>query len=103
MVQLINEVDLGLSRTFHIRETQTITLMAEAFNLLNTSNFYVQNGTGINQYQYNPLGSNCGDGLTLNQTCYLVPNNGPGGFGTLNSISQLNGPRVLQFSLTYKF
>lgn len=77
--------------------------MAGAFNLFNTSNFYVQTGSGINQVQYNPMGANCGDGSTLNQTCYLVPNTAVGGFGTLNSISQLNGPRIFQFSFTYQF
>jgi len=99
----IDEIDFSVSRIFHVRENQTITLMAEAFNLFNTSNFYVQNGAGINQVQYNPMGANCGDGATQNQTCYLVPNSGPGGYGTLESIGQLNGPRIFQFSLTYQF
>jgi hypothetical protein len=49
------------------------------------------------------MGATCGDGATLNQTCYLVPNTGVGGFGTLNSISQLNGPRIFQFSFTFQF
>ncbi|MGH9430501.1 MAG: TonB-dependent receptor domain-containing protein, partial [Terriglobia bacterium] len=89
----MTEIDLGISRIFHVREKETITLMAEAFNLFNTSNFYVQNGVGINQVQYNPMGANCGDGATQNQTCYLMPNSGPGGYGTLESIGQLNGPR----------
>jgi hypothetical protein len=49
------------------------------------------------------MGQNCGDGATLNQTCYLVPNTGVGGFSKLQSIGQLNGPRVFQFSFTYQF
>src|ERR1700727_508139 len=34
----------------------------QAFNLFNHPNDYVQNGDGVNQLQYNPSGSNCGDG-----------------------------------------
>jgi hypothetical protein len=52
--------------------------MAQAFNLFNHANYYVQNGNGINQLQYNPIGTNCSDGTTLKQACYLVPNSGPG-------------------------
>jgi hypothetical protein len=55
----------------------------------------VQNGGGIVQNQYNPIGANCGDGQTLNQTCYLVPNSGPGNFGTLQEISPNGLPRVI--------
>ncbi len=99
----IAEIDLGLARSFHVREHQTVTIEAEMFNVPNTANFYVQYGTGINQDQYNPVGTTCGDGTSVNQKCFLTPNSGPGGFGTLNSIDQLNGPRVMQFSLTYKF
>ena len=36
----------------------------QAFNLFNHANYYVQNGDGINQLQYNPIGTNCGDGAT---------------------------------------
>jgi len=43
----------------------------------NRANYHVQNGDGINPLQYNPIGSNCGDGQMLNQACYLVPNSGP--------------------------
>jgi len=63
----------------------------------------VQNGTGVNAIQYVPFGSTCGDGHTTDQTCYLRPNSGSGGFGTLNVINALNGPRVMQFALTYNF
>lgn len=79
----ISEIDVGIERKFHLTERNTIALKAQAFNLFNTSNFYVQNGSGINQIQYNPLGPNCGDGATLNQTCYLIPNTGAGAFQTL--------------------
>lgn len=99
----IDEIDLGLERRFHITEKHTISLKAQVFNVANHANFYVQNGSGINATQYNPVGPTCGDGATLNQTCYLVPNAGPGNFQTLESINELNGPRVFQFAFYYSF
>ena len=87
----INEIDLGLTRAFHITERQSIQFEAQVFNLFNHPNFFVQAGAGIVQTQYNPVGANCGDGASLNQTCFLVPNSG---FKTLESINQLNGPRT---------
>lgn len=96
----INEIDLGLTRTFHITERQSIQFEAQVFNLFNHPNFFVQAGAGIVQTQYNPVGANCGDGVTLNQTCFLVPNSG---FKTLESINQLNGPRTFQFAFRYRF
>ena len=99
----ITEVDLGLERTFKIKEKQAITLEAQAFNLLNSPNYFVYAGSGINQVQYNATGATCGDGVTLNQTCTLSNNNGVGGFQTLNAVDQANPPRVLQFSFAYKF
>ncbi len=98
-----DEVDFGLERRFHLTEKHTIGIKAQVFNLANHANYYVQNGSGINQTLYNPVGPTCGDGATLNQTCYLVPNLGPGNFGTLESINELNGPRVFQFSFSYHF
>ncbi len=99
----IDEVDMGLQRNFHAGEHNLVELKAQVFNLANHANYYVQNGAGINQIQYNPVGANCGDGVTQNQTCSLVPNSGPGNFQTLNSIDQLNGPRVFQFSFQDSF
>lgn len=96
-------MDLGLARTLHITEHHAITLQAQAFNLLNHANYYVQNGAGVNQFQYSPNGPTCGDGQIQNQTCYLVSESGPGGFGTLQSINALNPPRVLQFAFQYHF
>ncbi len=98
-----DEVDVGLERKFHITERHTIGIKAQVFNLANHANYFVQNGSGINQTLYNPVGPTCGDGATLNQTCYLVPNVGPGNFQTLESINELNGPRVFQFSFNYSF
>jgi hypothetical protein len=94
------EVDLGLARSFTIAERHTITLQAQVFNIANHANYYVQNGNGVNQVQYLPTGSTCGDGINQTQTCYLIPESG---FKTLQIINQLNGPRVLQFAFKYRF
>jgi Carboxypeptidase regulatory-like domain/TonB dependent receptor len=104
----IADIDLAVGRTFQIKEGHTLQLQVQAFNLFNHANFYVQNGTGVNQAQYNPIGTSqgqypCGDGISLNQTCFLVPNSGPGNFGTLQEINPLNPPRVLQFAVKYNF
>ncbi len=99
----LERIDVGLARSFVIREGKELEVQAQAFNLFNHANYYVQNGDGINQLQYNPIGSNCGDGVSLNQTCFLVPNSGPGNFGTLQEISPNGLPRVLQFSARFTF
>ena len=99
----LERIDFGLARSFQIKEGKELQLQAQAFNLFNHANYYVQNGNGINQLQYNPIGSNCGDGASLKQTCYLVPNSGPGNFGTLQEISPNGLPRVLQFSARFTF
>ena len=99
----IDEIDLGITRSFHITDRHVIEIQAQAFNLFNHANFFVQAGAGINQTEFTASGTNCGDGATLNQTCILAPNSGPGGFGTLQSINQLNGPRTFQFAFRYHF
>jgi hypothetical protein len=99
----LERIDVGLARSFVIREGKELQFQAQAFNLFNHANYFVQNGDGINQLQYNPIGTNCGDGASLNQTCYLVPNSGPGNFGTLQEISPNGLPRVLQFSARFAF
>lgn len=96
----IEEVDLGIARAFHVTERHIVTFRVQAFNLLNHPNFYVQNGSGVNPTQYDPIGSTCGDSHSTTQQCFLTPDPG---FGTLTSIGQLNGPRVFQFSLTWSF
>jgi hypothetical protein len=96
----IQEVDLGIARTFHLTERHSIMLRVQASNLFNHPNFFVQNGGGVVANQFTPHGLNCGDGATSNQTCYLLPNPA---FGTVTSISELNGPRIFQFSFQYKF
>jgi hypothetical protein len=99
----LERIDTGLARSFPLKEGLELKFQAQAFNLLNHANFYVQNGDGINQLQYNPIGQNCGDGASLNQACYLVPNSGPGNFGALQEISPNGLPRVLQFSVRLSF
>ena len=99
----LERIDVGLTRSFAIREGKELQFQAQAFNLFNHANYYVQNGDGVNQLQYNPIGTHCGDGLTPNQTCYLVPNSGPGNFGTFGEISPDGLPRVLQFSARFTF
>jgi hypothetical protein len=96
----IVEIDLGLSRSFHITEKQQLVLTAQAFNLFNHPNFYVQYGSGIYTNQYFPNGATCGDGASTNQACFLTADPS---FKTLQSINQLNGPRTFQFALRYQF
>jgi hypothetical protein len=94
------QVDFGLARRIPITERQSITLQAQAFNLFNHANYYVQNGNGVDAIQYAPQGPTCGDGASANQTCYLVPNSD---FRTLQVINSLNGPRVFQFAVKWNF
>jgi len=94
------QIDMGLARAFIVSERHSITVEAQAFNLLNHANYYVQNGNGVSQIQYEPFGSTCGDGQSQNQQCYLVPQQQ---FGTLLVINALNGPRVLEFALKWNF
>ena len=99
----LKRIDLGLARSFEIREGMQLQFQAQAFNLFNHANYYVQNGDGINQIQYNPVGANCGDGMSVIQQCYLVPNSGPGNFGAFQEISPNGLPRALQFSARFTF
>jgi hypothetical protein len=95
----ITEIDIGLQRNIRLTERQSIAIKIQGFNILNSANYFVQAGAGINQYQYNPTGTTCGNGTSINQTCYLVP---APGFKTLESISQPNGPRIFQLSFTWR-
>jgi hypothetical protein len=96
----IFEVNLGVSRDIRVREKHTLAFKAQAFNIFNRANFYAQNGAGVDAIQYNPIGTTCGDGITLEQLCYLVPNPD---FGARQSVSHINGPRIFQFALQYRF
>jgi hypothetical protein len=99
----LERIDMGLARSFEIREGKELQFQVQAFNLFNHANYYVQNGDGINQLQYNPIGTNCGDGIHTNQQCYLVPNAGPGNFGAFQEVSPDGLPRALQFSARFTF
>ena len=103
----LERIDAGLARTFPLGEHGSLQLQAQAFNLFNHANFYVQNGNGVNQTQYEPIGNpgndTCGDGVNATQLCYLIPESGPGGFGSLQEISPNGTPRTLQFSARFSF
>jgi hypothetical protein len=103
----LERIDLGLGRSFRITEGKELEFQAQAFNLFNHANYFVQNGGGINPIQYNPnsapSGPQCGDGSHASQICYLVPNTGVGNFGALQEISPDGLPRVLQFSVRFTF
>jgi hypothetical protein len=101
------EIDLGLSRAFRITEKQMFTVTAQVFNLFNHPNYFVQDGSGINNSaRYAATGPTCGDALTTtNQQCLLVPDTSTGAqpFGVPGEINQLNGPRTFQFAFRYSF
>ncbi len=101
------EIDMGLSRGFHITERQMFTVTAQVFNLANHPNYFVQNGGGIgNSARYAATGATCGDGFTTSgQQCMLVPDTSVGAspFGIPGEINQLNGPRTFQFAFRYSF
>jgi hypothetical protein len=103
----LQRIDAGLARSFTLREGMNLELQAQAFNLFNHANYYVQNGNGINPLEYKPVANplepyGCGD-ASLDQKCYLVPNSGPGNFGAFGEVSPNGLPRVLQFSMRFSF
>jgi hypothetical protein len=95
-------IDLNLERAWNIKERGKLMFRVTGFNMLNSPNYYVYSGSGINQSEYRPVGPNCGNKAT-NETCYLIPNNGVGGFGTLSVVQQNTGPRIFQFAVIYRF
>jgi hypothetical protein len=99
----LERIDVGLARSFEVKEGKELEFRVQAFNLFNHANYYAQNSNGINQLQYNPIGTNCGDSLSSSQQCYLVPNSGPGNFGALQEVSPNGLPRVLQLSARFRF
>ncbi len=103
----IDEADASIERRFLIHGAQYVSVTAQVFNLTNHQNYFVQAQAGVQTLEYNPVGTNCGDGVSANQTCYLIPNTTAQGstspFGQLESIDQLNPPRVWQFSGRYTF
>jgi hypothetical protein len=76
-------INLNLSRSFRIREHQTLEIRGEAFNILNWTNVY------------NPV-----TGLTATNFGQVVAGSSSG----LGALSQsLNDPRIMQFALKYNF
>ena len=59
----LERIDTGIARSFPITERASLQLQVQAFNLFNHANFYVQNGDGVNQLQYNPAGTPGADEL----------------------------------------
>jgi hypothetical protein len=98
----LGAVDGNVERAWNIKEDGKLMFRVTAFNLLNNANYYVYSGSGINQAQYRPVGPSCGD-RSQTQTCYLIPNNGVGGFGTFSVVAQNTGPRIFQFAMIYRF
>jgi len=95
-------IDVNLERAWKIKEYGKLMFRVTGFNMFNHPNYYVESGGGINQQEYKPVGPACGN-KALSQTCYLIPNNGSGGFGTYSIVQQNTGPRIFQFALIYRF
>ena len=95
-------VDVNLQREWKVKEFGSVMFRATAFNLLNHPNYYVYSGSGINQQEYRPVGPSCGN-KSQSKTCYLIPNNIVGGFGTFTVVQQNTGPRIFQFAMIYRF
>jgi hypothetical protein len=95
-------IDVNLERAWKVKEFGKLLFRVTAFNLFNHPNYYVENGSGINQQQYKPVGPSCGN-KSLNETCYLIPNTSVGGFGTYSIVQQNTGPRIFQFAVIYRF
>ena len=79
----LERIDVGLGRSFSIREGKELQFQIQAFNLFNHANYYVQNGNGINQLQYNPIGTNCGDGVHIESDLLSGAKLGSGKFRNL--------------------
>ena len=84
------DVDFRISRDFSFRERVRLSLVGEAFNLFNFTNFYTINNT---EYNYSAAGSGACAGHT--NGC-LVAN--PAFFAPLTSNNNLSGARQLQIS-----
>ena len=76
----LERIDVGLARSFAIREGKELQFQAQAFNLFNHANYYVQNGDGINQIAIQPIGTNCGDGCIAQPDLLSGAQFGPGQF-----------------------
>lgn len=95
-------VDLNVERAWNIKEYGKLMFRITGFNMLNSPEYYVYSGSGVNQVQYKPIGPDCGN-KSQTQTCYLIPNNGVGGFGEFTVVQQNTGPRIFQGALIFRF
>jgi hypothetical protein len=50
----LERIDVGLARGIAIAEGKQLQFQAQAFNLFNLANYYVQNGNGINKSNTTP-------------------------------------------------
>jgi hypothetical protein len=81
----------------------SVNLSAGIQRIFDHAGWSVRNGCRINQLHYDLICTNCGDGMTLNQTRYLVFNSGLGNFVALREISPDGLPRARQFSIPFTF
>jgi Carboxypeptidase regulatory-like domain/TonB dependent receptor len=89
------DVDVRVGRQFAIRERAKFSIVGEAFNLFNTTNFYTVNTT---EYNYSAAGAGVCAGHT--NGC-LVAN--PTFFAPLTTSNGLGGARQLQISGRFTF
>lgn len=105
----LQNIDLRLSRRFHITERHQLELMADAFNLFNH-----RNTTDVNSTMYNMCGSTmpvAGPQFTCNATSTWGPTTVPANtwlynpsFGSMTKAgSTLYRERQVQFAVRYRF
>jgi hypothetical protein len=87
------QYDLGVHRSFPLRESIKLQFRAEMFNVLNHPNFGQPNGI----FNTALFGSSS---ATLNAS---LAGSGTVGAGSFNPLYQLGGPRSIQFALKFMF
>jgi len=92
-----------VSAQFCDPEGKELQFQAQAFNLSTTPTTTCRTATESTSCIQPHRKPTAADGLSTNQQCYLVPNSGPGNFGTYGEISPNGLPRVLQFSARFTF
>jgi hypothetical protein len=99
----LERIDVGLGRASKSSEGKELEFQARPSTCSIIPTTTSRTETGSTSFNTTPSAATCGDGMTLNQTCYLVPNSGPGNFGALQEISPNGLPRILQFSVRFAF